>query len=305
MATQSRTYELTGWAGGTTAVAESRHASTTGTITLVSVVEPSGGFYFVTLSWDDAAVALGKWLIRIGTEASPNATLLITLDGETTDVFLDDAIGNVPSAAEIVAAVEADGGMLDGVAAAVGSSGVYTITVTCKESDDTPVSGARVTIQGTSYTETSGTDGIVRFNVSDEASYTLVTTPPSGYQTPANVVVAVSGADVPVSVIMTTAAITPPEDPAVCRVMSNVVTIHGTAAVGAVIVLKLPNGVACRPATAIANASNEFVVDDTGMIEIDMIQGIDVNLEITLDGRQAVLQYRVPDEATATLDCAV
>lgn len=64
--------------------------------------------------------------------------------------------------------------------------GLFTLEVTVQDSDGNGVQGARVAIQGTTYSETSGVDGKLNLNV-NAGTYTLVTSPPSGYSTPANV----------------------------------------------------------------------------------------------------------------------
>ena len=72
-----------------------------------------------------------------------------------------------------------------------GGSGIYTLTVTVKDASDNLISGARVNIDGTTNTLASNAQGIVVFNL-DAGSYTLVTSPPSGYQTPTSVSVTIS-----------------------------------------------------------------------------------------------------------------
>jgi hypothetical protein len=75
-----------------------------------------------------------------------------------------------------------------------GGSGIYTLTVTVKDASDNLISGARVNIDGTTNTLASNAQGIVVFNI-DAGSYTLVTSPPSGYETPTNVSVTISNDD--------------------------------------------------------------------------------------------------------------
>ena len=75
-----------------------------------------------------------------------------------------------------------------------GGSGIYTLTVTVKDASDNLISGARVNIDGTTNTLASNAQGIVVFNL-DAGSYTLVTSPPSGYQTPTSVSVTISDDD--------------------------------------------------------------------------------------------------------------
>jgi len=80
------------------------------------------------------------------------------------------------------------------IAWATAGTGIYSLTVTVKDVSDNLISGARVNIDGTASTLTSNSSGQVVFNL-DAGSYTLVTSPPSGYQTPANVNVTVSSDD--------------------------------------------------------------------------------------------------------------
>jgi len=72
-----------------------------------------------------------------------------------------------------------------------GGEGIYTLTVTIKDADDNLISGARINISGTLNTVVSDSAGQAVFNV-DSGTYTLVTSPPSGYQSPENVEVTVS-----------------------------------------------------------------------------------------------------------------
>jgi hypothetical protein len=83
-------------------------------------------------------------------------------------------------------------------------AGIYTLTCTVKDASDNLISGARVNLDGTTSTATSNSQGIAVFNV-DAGSYTLVTSPPSGYQTPANVSVTIS-ADSTATIVLTQAS---------------------------------------------------------------------------------------------------
>jgi hypothetical protein len=80
-------------------------------------------------------------------------------------------------------------------------AGIYTLTCTVKDASDNLISGARVNLDGTTSTATSNAQGLAVFNV-DAGSYTLVTSPPSGYQTPANVSVTIS-ADSTATIVLT------------------------------------------------------------------------------------------------------
>lgn len=73
-------------------------------------------------------------------------------------------------------------------------SGVYTMTLTIQNVSAEALQGARVSIAGTALVATSESDGTVTFAV-DDGTYSVVVSPPSGYDTPAATEVIVSGAN--------------------------------------------------------------------------------------------------------------
>lgn len=70
-------------------------------------------------------------------------------------------------------------------------SGIYTLTVTVEDSSGDAVPNSRVNISGTTTTLVTDSNGQATFNV-DADTYTLVTSPPSEYNTPDDVSVTVS-----------------------------------------------------------------------------------------------------------------
>ena len=80
-------------------------------------------------------------------------------------------------------------------------TGLYALTVTVENGSGDKIQGARISIQGTTYAQVSDSDGTVVFNL-DPGSYVLVTAPPTGYDTPANVPKTIS-ADDTASIVLT------------------------------------------------------------------------------------------------------
>lgn len=75
-----------------------------------------------------------------------------------------------------------------------GGSGLYQITVRVEDSSNNALQGARVNVDGTTLTLTTGSSGEVVFNL-DSGVYLLNVSPPAGYTTPLGQVVTVTTAD--------------------------------------------------------------------------------------------------------------
>lgn len=85
-----------------------------------------------------------------------------------------------------------------------GSSGAGDYAITVNYTDiNGAVQGVVASIIGTSIGGTTGTGGSVTFNVDGDATYTLRTTPPSGYDSVPDQSVVVSNADVTVNISLT------------------------------------------------------------------------------------------------------
>lgn len=75
-----------------------------------------------------------------------------------------------------------------------GGSGLYQITVRVEDSSNNALQGARVNVDGTTLTLTTGSSGEIVFNL-DSGVYLLNVSPPAGYTTPLGQVVTVTTAD--------------------------------------------------------------------------------------------------------------
>ena len=75
-----------------------------------------------------------------------------------------------------------------------GGSGLYQITVRVQDTSNNALQGARVNVDGTTLTLTTGSSGEIVFNL-DSGVYLLNVSPPAGYTTPLGQVVTVTTTD--------------------------------------------------------------------------------------------------------------
>lgn len=75
-----------------------------------------------------------------------------------------------------------------------GGAGLYQLTVNVTDISADALQGARINVDGTTLTQTTGTGGSVVFNL-DPGSYTLTCSPPAGYDTPSNIDVTITASD--------------------------------------------------------------------------------------------------------------
>ena len=75
-----------------------------------------------------------------------------------------------------------------------GGSGLYQVTVRIEDSSNNALQGARVNVDGTTLTLTTGSSGEIVFNL-DSGVYLLNVSPPAGYTTPLGQVITVTTAD--------------------------------------------------------------------------------------------------------------
>jgi hypothetical protein len=91
-----------------------------------------------------------------------------------------------------------------------GGTGLYQATVRIQDSSNNSLQGARVNIDGTTLTLTTGTSGEVTFNL-DSGVYLLEVSPPAGYDTPVGQVLTVSSGD-PSDTTFTLSGTSPPTE---------------------------------------------------------------------------------------------
>lgn len=82
--------------------------------------------------------------------------------------------------------------------------GIYSLTVTCEDSSGSAVANVRVNIDGTTTTQVTNSSGQCVFNL-DAGTYSLVASPPSEFNTPADTSVTVS-ADASQTITLTQAS---------------------------------------------------------------------------------------------------
>ena len=75
-----------------------------------------------------------------------------------------------------------------------GGTGLYQATVRVQDTATDSLQGARVNVDGTTLTLTTGTSGEITFNL-DSGVYLLDVSPPAGFETPTSAVLTISGSD--------------------------------------------------------------------------------------------------------------
>ena len=145
----------------------------------------------------------------------------VTLVDTTTNLTNGGGGGDCPTAQEIVDAwgnqdqsVYATQGTLgyylDAQVSSAGSggTGLYQTTVKVQDSNGDALQGARVNVDGTTLTLTTGTSGEVTFNL-DSGVYLLEVSPPANYDTPLGQVVTITNADPSDTVFALTSTLPP------------------------------------------------------------------------------------------------
>ena len=145
----------------------------------------------------------------------------VTLVDTTTDLTNGGGGGDCPTAQEIVDAwgnqdqsVYATQGTLgyylDAQVSSAGSggTGLYQTTVRVQDSNGDALQGARVNVDGTTLTLTTGTSGEVTFNL-DSGVYLLEVSPPANYDTPLGQVVTITNTDPSDTVFALTSTLPP------------------------------------------------------------------------------------------------
>ena len=197
------------WLTATTTVS-SNMRGTDGANT-IAPVDVSANVALILEDTSDLQSNQGQWLTATGFstfDPASDTVAHVTLVDTTTDLTNGGSGGgSCPTAQEIVDAWGNQdqsvyvtqgtlGYYLDAQVSTAGSggTGLYQTTVRIEDSSNNSLQGARVNVDGTTLTLTTGTSGEVTFNL-DSGVYLIEVSPPAGYGTPIGQVVTVSGAD--------------------------------------------------------------------------------------------------------------
>jgi hypothetical protein len=147
-------------------------------------------------------------------------------------------------------------------------SGDYQLTLTISDGTN-GVSGARVSLVGTGLGATTGTSGVIRFNVSGLTTYSVRVAPPSNFQSPADTSVVVGSGNVSQTITLTA---NPPINPSAapkCNVALPVTDGAGTALTGAKVAIEFirfepgatPSSLIVPPVPELTSTSGLVTVD--------------------------------------------
>jgi hypothetical protein len=117
-------------------------------------------------------------------------------DGTREDAFKADTAGlsTFDPASDTVARVTLVDTTTDLTNQAAGGVGMFQASVRVEDSNGASLQGARVNVDGTTLSLTTGVDGVVVFNL-DSGVYLLNLLPPAGYATPAGQVLTITSSD--------------------------------------------------------------------------------------------------------------
>ena len=156
-----------------------------------------------TIAPDNAGIAANATLINALNDFNPATDVVanVTLVATTTDLTnsatvqeIVDGVWDELSGSHTTA--DTFGAYLDAQVSSAGSggTGLYQATVRVQDTDTDSLQGARVNVDGTTLTLTTGTSGEVTFNL-DSGVYLIDISPPAGFETPVSQVLTVSGTD--------------------------------------------------------------------------------------------------------------
>lgn len=188
------------------------------------------------------------------------------------------------------------------VDANVSGSGVYTITVTVEDGSGDAIAGARVGIDGTTTSGVSNTSGTVTLQVND-GTYSLVTIPPGGYDTPAAASVTVSGGNETSTIVLTQSSVTVPADPTLATLVVVCVDEEGAVEADVSIsarMIKIPSASAgysfdAKVQTATSNVS--------GMAQLTVVRG--ATYEYKRGTSKHWTKVVIPDAASVTVTSVI
>jgi hypothetical protein len=181
--------------------------------------------------------------------------------------------------------------------------GAYRLTIPVvdggDDGGDDGITGARVSISGTTLVATTGTLGVVVFNV-DAGEYAIRVMPPSGYETPNDVDVEVIDGDFIVDpFVLLPLPIPSSSDPVTCAVSVKVISKRGTPIQNAT-VFSLLNSDALAQSAIVFNQENDATqTNASGLATLTLVRGIKVCLQAQLGKEKAKLRFTVPDLPSA------
>ena len=162
-----------------------------------------------TVAPDNAGIAAANVAIDALNDFDPASDVVahVTLVDTTTNLTNGGGGGSCPTAQEIVDAWGNQdqsvyvtqgtlGYYLDAQVSSAGSggTGLYQATVRVQDNSNNSLQGARINVDGTTLTLTTGSSGEVTFNL-DSGVYLLEVSPPAGYDTPVGQVLTISASD--------------------------------------------------------------------------------------------------------------
>lgn len=183
------------------------------------------------------------------------------------------------------------------------TDGIYSITVTVEDTSGDAVQGARVTINGTTYSEVSSSLGALVLNVDGNTTYSLVTSPPSGYETPAATAVVVAESNTTATIVLTPTAVAEPDDPALATLTVKCVDENGAVEAGVTIEARLTTIPASGTGYAYDAKKQSATSNASGVASLTVVRG--AVYEIKRGTSKQWERVTIPDAASTTVKSIV
>jgi hypothetical protein len=200
------------------------------------------------------------------------------------------------SGGSILAAIEAiDGGGGGGT----NGTGQHRINVAItRTTDDSAVRNVRIDIEGTDTFDVTGTDGTAELNVGN-GEYTLIVTPPAGFESADDVPVTIDASDESVSIELVPITLDPPTGVNECNVAIDVVDQFGSPYNGVAVSATVGNGVTGADEAGILDREGKSKLTVDGRAVLTLIQGVAYTIRFEKGHQSKSFAYTVPTASSA------
>lgn len=277
MATQTKTVEVLGVSGQTTAFAAKRNSDATGTASSVTVSEVTGtGIYTVSVNWNDASASnepLGDWAISVGNAAGYLGRSVVTFAAGEDDY----TIGADPSSL----------------------NGEYALSVTVvDDSDSSPIESANVRIYRSGREGTQSTDsaGETVFGL-DAATWSYVVSA-AGYQSVTGIKVVAS--DDSLAIELTPVVQVPIGTGNSCRCTLGVVAIDESPITGATLSASTKDKNAFVGNSLVFPEQNKPTSVD-GIIVVYLVRGLEYDIAVQYNRKEVRFSFTCPNASSANM----
>ncbi len=179
-------------------------------------------------------------------------------------------------------------------------SGDYQLTLTISDGTN-GVSGARVSLVGTGLGATTGTSGVIRFNVSGLTTYSVRVAPPGNFQSPADTSVVVGTANVSQTITLTANPAINPSAAPKCNVALPVTDGAGTALTGAKVAIEFIRFESGATPSSVVIPPVPELTSSAGVVTVPLLRFGRYRATYSYQNGIKDFEFVVPDSGSATI----